>query len=213
MAKKSKGKAAAASDGSPDEATRFKPEVHAGLSVINAYIDKLRSEQGQACFSVEEANDVKQAARTVVGALTKTDVDGNPVLPIDVELARTVMARRDLIIEEITELMKGDKPSPLDYYDIYCKVLDDSGLITSYLVDPSMLRELVTSTGGYTEDFSIVAGNADPCKACGLCTACTFCAACTACLITGVWGVVGTGVVGATSGTVGNLLSSTTTVR
>jgi hypothetical protein len=208
--KKTKKTAAANVGNSCDEAMKFKPEVHAGLAVINDFIDKLRNEREEGCFSVEEANDVKQAARTVVGALTKTDVDGNPMLPIDVELAKTVMAQRDFIVGEITELLKGDKPSPLDYYDIYCKVLEDSGLISSSMVDPSLLRKLVTATGGYTADFNLVAGKADPCKACGLCTACTFCAACTACLITGIWGVVGTGAVGATSGTVGNVLSSTT---
>jgi hypothetical protein len=202
-------KRATVADGSPNE-MEFKPEVHASLAVINEYIDKVLSEKGEACFSIEEAGKVKNAAKTIVNSIAKTDIDGNYMNAIDGEIVNTVMANREFIVEEITSLMKGEKPSPLDYYNIYCKVLDDSGLLSKSTIDPLLLRELVNSTGGYAEDFSLVAANRDPCKACGLCTGCTLCAACTACLITGIWGVVGTGVVGATSGTIGNLLSSAT---
>lgn len=165
----------------------FTTEFHVGLSQIDGYTEKLQCEKNDTRLSFDEADKTKKAAMAVIDGIVKKDAEGNIASPIDCAITETILEKRDMITDQISTLIEKGKPTPFDYYDVYYKVLEDSGLLNVSMLKPSVFRGI---DGGY-----LAAADA--------CSACSFCAVCSACSVCTISGVVGTGAVGGVSGTVG----------
>jgi hypothetical protein len=149
------------------------------LETIHAFIASRASKSPAASGDVPVA---KAAARQVMASIVKVDRSGKPVNPIDALLVKTLIANRPKILKGLEASMKGGTFSPLDAYEVYYKVLSDSGALGAALPDPAEVRRL--------DHLRANCG----CETCGVCVACGVCA------VSVVEAVVATGVVGALVG-------------
>jgi hypothetical protein len=169
------------------------------LTVADGLVDKLVSGHGQATLAPAEASKAKASAQVVLSNITELNRQGNPTNPIDARIAAALRANRQTILDDIRAASAQGKPSPLDYYETYVKVLKDSGLLMQALPDPQQLREAARgfeARRGFSPfgDGPLVAEECSSCKACHICEACTICAICEA------TAVIGTGAVGGVTG-------------
>jgi hypothetical protein len=151
---------------------------------------------------VERANAL---SRRVIETFTQVDSEGNPINEIDRAILSALAAREEEISAEIKALNTEGDPEPLDYYEIYHRVLRDSGFMASSLPEPSSLRELIEQTGGAEATMRQGAAKlAASCDACANCQACTLCTACSLCQPAfPAAAVAGTNGTGLTAGAVG----------
>lgn len=181
------------------------PEVKQVLPRVDQYVDRMVGAKGPPVLSAAETDDLKRAVRTVTTTFGEVNRAGNYVNPVNRAVADAVTAKRDTIVQGVADATaKGRKPTPLDYYDIYYKVMADSGVVAQSLVDPGVLNRMVAAADGRWEGdlflFRPPLVPAADCGYCGVCGACSICSICSLCGISGVVGTIGTGVVGATIG-------------
>ncbi len=175
------------------------------LKPINELTEKLVVSKGNATFTREEVKRGKQAARAVLANITLLNRAGNPTNPIDARVAAHIRANNDTIKQAIQTITSEKTPTPLNYYDIYHQVLQDSGLMTNALPDPQQLRELtekVEASDRISPFDEKILKAASSCPRCDACYSCGGCASCILC-VTGI----GSAALAATS-TVGGALGA-----
>jgi hypothetical protein len=170
-------------------------------------VQRVAREGREARLTADEVRRAGALSRRVIETLTRVDAAGNPVNEVDRAIVSELASREEEISAEITALNAEGDPQPMDYYEVYYRVLRDSGLVSSSMPDPAILRELIDETGGV--EGSMREGNfrvAANCDACNICSICAGCGACSGCAIGLVMGTAGTGALGGTSGTIGSFM-------
>jgi hypothetical protein len=174
--------------------TNLTPENEEQLRVAEQYTDRLVAERDRAAFTEREISQAQTAVKNLLARFGPLDQSGNFTDSIDGQITRRIQDKAETVKADIQAAMRSGRPTPLDYYEIYTKVLQDSGLTSNTLVDPDTMRQLDSRIRAAASDAQIDARSifvlGGPCDVCNLCNACGGCGFCALCAPTGV-GVIG----------------------
>ncbi|OGO37391.1 MAG: hypothetical protein A2W35_06805 [Chloroflexi bacterium RBG_16_57_11] len=146
------------------------------LKPLNGLTEKLVASKGQATFTRKEVKSGKLAAMAVLSSITPLNQAGNPINPIDARIATQLRANSDTAKQAIRTIASQKIPSPLDYYDIYHQMLEDSGIMVNGLPDPLQMGELVEKVMAKDKISPF-----DPMIEKAICSGCSHCLACEGC--------------------------------
>jgi len=145
------------------------------ISKIEGIINDLR--ENRMTISPIQAKQLKKEANEVLSTIIKLTKTGVPANSIDKAIFQEIKKNDLAIKKEIKSLLARRTPDPADYYNIYYKILKESGLISNSLASPEILEQLKAASD------------------CGWCNACKACTFCGLCAISGTAALGGTGAI------------------
>jgi hypothetical protein len=170
------------------------------LNLANQYLDKLATGKGPSEFSEAEIQEFKAAATDLLTNFGPMNRVGNFADSIDGEISRRIQSKEQTVRTDIQAAVRRGEPTPLDYYEIYTKVLQDSGLIINSLPDPATMRELnsrIRASGGTSpldaRRLILPVTGVGACDACIICNGCSACGLCGTCTVSLVMALAATG--------------------